>query len=132
MWKRCTICDEPNLFPMNKMCKECFYANTDYKKKKPIKQKSTKNTNTPAKFTTSIKQQILDRDKTCINCSLEWTQYHHAYFGANANRKSNRNDLNQWVLLCEECHHEIHHWTTWEWKVIRARCIVYLKELYGV
>ena len=99
--------------------------------RKPINKVSKTNKNTPARFTQETKDEIKARDKKCINkaCINTIQQYHHVYFWANANRWSNRNSTDQWVWLCSNCHYEIHHWISWIWKILRARCILYVQEL---
>lgn len=132
MSKFCKNCKKLNPNPLNKYCsQECLNLKWGYvlKSKTKIRNKSEKNNNTPAKFLIETKWKIKERDSSCILCGTEWSQYHHVYFWANANRKENRNDADQWVLLCEWCHYEIHHWIQWRWKEYRAKCIVYLQEL---
>lgn len=133
MWKLCKKCWKLNENPLLKLCREHYYEeqlnNPNQLKFKKIKQVSTKNKNTQARFSQKTKDKILDRDKCCIICWYVWEQYHHVYFGANANRWPNRNDLDQWVLLCESDHHEIHHGTSGRGKLYRARCIEYLLTL---
>ena len=95
-----------------------------------IKNKYSSNKNTKAKFLVKIKLIIKDRDKVCILCWDEWSDYHHAFYGSMyAIYWPDRNNSDQWVLLCQKCHHEIHHWKDWKWQSYRARCIVYLKQL---
>lgn len=129
MTKYCKQCGKLNENPLLKLCREHYYQEQLDNPKQTrikIKQVSSKNKNTPAKFTNETKAEILARDKTCIICWDIWTDYHHAYFWANANRGENRNDVDQWVLLCAKDHHEIHHWVEWKGKLYRAKCIEYL------
>jgi len=100
-----------------------------FKNTKPIKARSSKNKNTIAKFSEVTKKKIKARDIDCINCWDVWSEYHHVYFWANAERWPERNNPEKWVFLCKACHHEIHHWTTWQWKIIRARCILHIANL---
>ena len=116
--------------PLISRCKQCTWNRSNKDKNQTrIRLVSDKNKNTPAKFSKEVKEQILARDKVCIICWSPWTDFHHAYFWANANRWPNRNDLNQGVLLCEADHHEIHHWINWKGRLYRAKCIEYLLKL---
>jgi hypothetical protein len=98
------------------------------KKHKGIKQISTKNKNTIAKFSSKVKAEILIRDRQCIFCQSPITDIHHAYFWNESNRTETRNDVNQWVWVCRIHHDEIHWCAIWEWK--RQEAINYLKNKY--
>lgn len=96
-----------------------------------IKAVSSTNKNKPAKFTQKIKDKILARDKVCIISGNPIEEYHHVYFGINANRGENRNDLDQWVGLSAEIHRIIHHASPKEVhlsKIYRAKCIIHVKK----
>ena len=94
-----------------------------------IKQVSTKNKNTPAKFSKETKWAIMIRDKQCIICWKPITDIHHVFFSQQAEYWDDRNDINKWVGLCREDHDLVHWCKQWEW--IRQFCIVYLKNIYG-
>lgn len=82
-----------------------------------------------AKFSQKVKEQIAERDWSCIICWSPWSSAHHIYFWLEANRTEARNNIDQWVILCLE-HHKIAHWCkSGEW--IRQKCIEYLKNYYG-
>jgi len=98
------------------------------KDKKPIKQVSTKNSNTPAKFTKKVKKEILDRDKVCCLCWDKWVDIHHIYFSNQAERWKDRNNIDKGLLLCRKCHDNVHWCKVWQW--IRQESILYVKEIY--
>ena len=131
--KNCKDCWKPRGHnnPLISRCKGCTYKRSEANPKQTrIKQVSSKNKNSIAKFTKETKQEIKDRDKHCILCPEEWTDYHHAYFWPiQANYWPDRNNADQWVLLCPDCHHSIHHWKDWKWKLNRAKSIEYLVKL---
>mgnify|MGYP003123978609 CR=1 FL=1 len=80
-----------------------------------------------AKFTTKTKQQIVDRDQYCILCWWQGSECHHVYFGIETNYWPNRNESNQWVLVCRDCHNGIHASSRGEGK--RQESINYINEL---
>ena len=136
--KKCKDCWEPRNHN-NALISRCIPCQTEFtnsRKKKPksIAYKSKTNKNTPAKFTQEVKDKILARDKVCI---ISWNpieEYHHAFFGWNANRWPNRNDVNQWVGLSADVHRIIHHASPKESqqaKIYRLKCMVYLQEMYN-
>lgn len=53
--------------------------------------------------------------------------YHHSFFGLDKNYWEDRNNANQWILLCREHHEEAHLFKSWNW--IRQDCINYLASL---
>ena len=69
-----------------------------------------------AKFTTKTKQAIVERDIYCILCWKQGSECHHAYYSQEANYSLNRNNLDQWVLLCRDCHNVSHSCSQWEGK----------------
>ena len=77
-----------------------------------------------AKFTNRIKEAIVDRDMVCILCFKQWTDCHHVKFWTESNYNLDRNNLDQWVLLCRDCHWSVHSCSKWEWD--RQKCIEYL------
>lgn len=77
-----------------------------------------------AKFTNRIKEAIVERDTACIICSKQWTDCHHVSFWTESNYGLDRNNINQWVLLCRDCHWLAHACKKWEW--VRQECINYL------
>ena len=81
-----------------------------------------------AKFSTKTKKQIFERDSwRCIICSWEPHSVHHVYYGSESNYWSDRNDVNQGVTLCWNCHNKAHACSKWEG--IREECINYLKTI---
>ena len=133
--KKCKQCNTPFICynTIQNLCWPCMVAKNKQKPlkaQKSIKKISSKNKNTPAKFSIETKAIIKARDKKCILCPKDWLEYHHAYFWPiQANYWPNRNDADQWVFLCHECHHEIHHWNKGKWKLYRMKCIEYLLTL---
>ena len=109
----------------------CTTNEHKFKEKKThtkIKQVSTKNKNTPAKFSKETKWAIMIRDKQCIICWKPITDIHHVFFSQQAEYWDDRNDINKWVGLCREDHDLVHWCKQWEW--IRQFCIDYLKQIY--
>ena len=94
-----------------------------------IKQISTKNKNTSAKFSKETKWSIMIRDRQCIVCWKPITDIHHVYFWTQSNYWDNRNDVNQWVWLCRDCHNVVHWCEKWSWA--RQKCIDYLNTYYN-
>lgn len=82
-----------------------------------------------AKFSNKTKQEIYNRDKVCIICWINnWLfDFHHIYFWIESNYNENRNDINQWVMICRNCHTFAHSCKRWEW--VRQECIDYIKNL---
>lgn len=101
----------------------CFY---EYKNKK---KRNTKPKNTSAKFTTKTKEKIYERDKSCIWCAWFITQYHHIYYGLQAEHWKDRNRVDKGVGLCKECHFNIHHGENSQ--ELREYCIDYINRIYG-
>ncbi len=85
----------------------------------------------PAKFKNKVKQEIYDRDRTCILCWINnWIMhFHHCWFSNEANYSDNRNNANQGCLVCDTCHRQCHSCKIWEWK--RQQCIDYLNNFYN-
>ena len=84
----------------------------------------------PAKFNMKVKKEILARDRKCIICwELGFWSFHHVYFWQDAEYWDDRNNVNKWVLLCNNHHLEAHSCKRWEG--IRQDCINYLKNIYG-
>jgi len=82
-----------------------------------------------AKFENKTKEQIYNRDwKICVIC---WTnsqlQFHHVFFWTESNYESNRNQADQWVTICCDCHLLAHSCKQWEW--VRQEAIDYLNNL---
>ena len=81
-----------------------------------------------AKFPPKTKESINKRDwGRCVFCSDRAVNAHHVYYGSESNYNDNRNDIDQWVSTCLDCHLEIHGCAKWEWK--RQEAINYLKNL---
>lgn len=97
--------------------------------RKAIRNKSKTNTNIQAKFTTETKAKILIRDKHCIICWNWISDYHHIYYGWQAEYWEDRNNIEKGVWLCKLCHHNIHHWNTWLSQELRYKCIDYINKL---
>ncbi len=81
-----------------------------------------------AKFSTKVKTEICKRDKLCIFCDNPWTDCHHVFYSQQTNYWEDRNDADQWVLVCRKHHEEIHSCSMWEGK--RQECIDYLNNFY--
>ena len=81
----------------------------------------------PAKFTKKTKEQILERDWSCILCWWQAHSIHHVYFSRERIYTKERNDADQWVTLCFDCHLKSHSCKSWEWE--RQECILYLDNL---
>lgn len=80
-----------------------------------------------AKFSAKTKQTIVERDKYCIFCWGQGSECHHIYFWQETNYGTDRNNVNQWILVCRTCHNEIHSCPRWEWK--RQEAIDILKGI---
>jgi len=84
-----------------------------------------------ARFSNKTKQLILERDEyKCIICwSTDMLNIHHVYFWQESNRTSTRNNIDQWVTICQsKCHIDCHWCRRLEW--IRQRCIDYINNYY--
>lgn len=131
--KKCKQCWKPRNHnnSLISLCKECQYKKSyNSTKQRRIKQVSTKNKNTPARFTSKTKAEILIRDKSCILCSSPIQDYHHIYYWWQAEYWEDRNNSDKWVGLCRTCHEKIHHFSDWESQTLRKKCIEYIKSLY--
>lgn len=128
MKKKCKSCwrkrDHSNM--LTSLCIKCYY----------LKQREKQNTEKEktvewriALFSIDTKKEIYNRDKTCIICQLQITDYHHVYFWWQAEYTEDRNTKKKWVWLCRQCHHNIHNWIRWDNK--RDYCINYLNKIYG-
>ena len=84
-----------------------------------------------AKFSNKTKEEIFNRDgMCCIICKKqEYLQFHHCKFGMEVNRWPDRNNVDQWCILCYNCHHNLHNL---EWKDLRQTCIYYVKWSHGI
>lgn len=85
------------------------------------------------KVTTKTKEIVYERDGgRCVCCGrsypLERTP-HHAYYGGEANYGANRNDPDQLVTICLDCHRDIHFTGDPENK--RQKCKEYLINYYS-
>lgn len=130
--KNCIYCGLKNENSLLKYCKSCYYSEVIVNKEVKsyrIKQKSSKNSNIPAKFSNEIKKLILNRDIKCILCWKDWTDIHHVFFSNQAEYWNERNNIDKWVLLCRLCHWKCHSCKTWEWE--RQEVINYLHEYYA-
>ncbi len=100
---------------------ESFFK--EWKKKKKSKWRK-------ALFSKETKVQIFERDKHCLFCPDAIQDYHHIFYGWNAEYWEERNNVDKWVWLCRHHHELIHHFTDWSSQSIREQCIRYLKEYY--
>lgn len=137
MSKRCKICNELNENPLLKYCKKHYFEMEKVKPKKiyniktsfkKINNISKTNKNIPAKFSSKTKAEILIRDKNCIFCDKPITDIHHVFYSNEANRTQTRNNVDQGVWCCRDCHNEIHSCTTKQGK--RQEAIDYLNNIY--
>ena len=84
---------------------------------------------TKAKFDNQTKEIILNRD--WYRCALCWNidalDIHHVYYWLQSNTNTNRNDQDQWVTLCRNCHNDSHSCKSWHW--VRQEAIDYLNSL---
>ena len=99
---------------IQKHCSNCMIEINNQKtlkKYKPIKQKSSTNKNTVAKFTQKTKDEINDRQNWL--CIISWDsieEYHHTFYWAlHANFWEDRNEHYEWVWLSAKVHYIIHH-----------------------
>lgn len=134
MWiKKCKDCWKPKNHdnPLISRCRECTYKKSYANPKQTrIQHKSKTNKNVSAKFSSEIKALILVRDRNCIVCNSPITDYHHIYYGWQAEYGVNRNDINKWVGLCRTHHEKIHHFSkNWESQKLRKYCIDYINNL---
>ena len=85
--------------------------------------------NTKREITNETKQIVYSRDEwKCVICKC-WTQdeFHHINYGWSAIYTDNRNDLDQLVLLCHNCHNKLH----FEWYTeYRDKTIEYITNYY--
>ena len=100
----------------------------------PKEGKKRKNKNTTrAGITEQTKIDVYTRDAGCCVCcgtsyNLERTP-HHCFYGFEANRGENRNDADQLVTICIDCHRHIHF--EGDKKGYRQKCKDYLKQYYN-
>ena len=85
--------------------------------------------NTKREITNETKQIVYSRDEwKCVICKC-WTQdeFHHINYGWSAIYTDNRNDPDQLVLLCHNCHNKLH----FEWYTeYRDKTIEYITNYY--
>lgn len=115
------------------LCRKCYNEKQASKTKKnyEIPKKSKTNKNTPAWFSKKVIEAMNERDSfTCILDSNSWSDHHHIFYWPHyVNYWPSRNDLDQGVLLCNDCHTEIHHGKNGEWQKKRMQCIEYVAKL---
>lgn len=126
--KNCKKCKKPRNHSnwLISLCMECYYEKQNKNslwKRKTINKVSSKRIQI-AKFSKETKRQILERDISCIICWNPWTDCHHIFYSQEANYWEDRNNVDQWVLLCRLCHGKAHACKKWEW--VRQECINYL------
>ncbi len=132
--KNCKKCWKPrnHTNPLIALCIECTHKKSyNNRKQERIKQVSSTNANTIAKFSSKIKAEILIRDKACIFCWNTIQDYHHVYYWWQAEYWPDRNNVDKGVWLCREHHNLIHHFTDWSSQRLRKDCIEYLKNYYS-
>lgn len=112
MAKYCKQCWVLNENPLNRLCRQHYYEDQldNPKKRTPIKKIGKKKPKwRVAKFTKETKEKIYARDKVCIFC---WNNsnlhFHHLFFWTESIYTNNRNDIDQGVTACWDCHSEIH------------------------
>lgn len=135
--KKCRKCKQTktidNYQPMNLgkygVSSTCIICNNSKVKTYKISNKSKTNKNVPAKFSSKVKAEILLRDKHCLFCP-NWIQdFHHIFYGWQAEYWEDRNNINKWVWLCRHHHELIHHFTDGSSQKIRQQCIDYVNNL---
>jgi len=93
----------------------------------PKKVTDNRKKNTKRKISHEVAQEVIERDKCCIICSKNAiVEIHHVFYGRMANYWPNRNDADQLVWLCTDCHDKLH--SRWR-KDYRDYTIHYLKTL---
>lgn len=138
--KKCRKCKEPKVlseFNLDRLgkhgvastCKECL------KQKSPRagKNKGVKNIQKRGhKFSDEVKQEIQLRDKMCINPYCKrlslFLHCHHVFFHPLEKLFDFvlANLADKGVLLCRECHRDLHDGNTW----LDVYCHTYLYRLY--
>ncbi len=83
-----------------------------------------------AKFSKQTKRDIFVRDMHCLFCPSTITDYHHVFYGGQAEYWDDRNSRKKWVWLCLRHHELIHHFTDGRSQLIRQQCITYLDNMY--
>lgn len=100
--------------------------------KKPIARVSRTSKNTVRHLDAETIEQVYRRDSyNCIVYDCICKQLdppHHAFYGAQAHRGPERNDVEELVTLCVDHHYEIHSKGN---KALRQYCIDYLERTYG-
>jgi hypothetical protein len=95
----------------------------------PKKYTDNRKWNTKRKITKAVAEHVIERDKICIICKKEQiSQIHHCYFWDQAVYTENRNDPDQLVWLCEQCHTLLHF--DWYSNHYRQECIEYVQNYY--
>lgn len=87
--------------------------------------------NTKRRFTKEVLEEVWERDGGCVVCGAmtNLDKPHHAYYGGiDAIRTPNRNDADQLVTICVECHRDIHENGNRE---ARNHCKEYLQTYYN-
>jgi len=101
------------------------------KKVYQISKFSKKNNNQRRTFTQETIEKVLERDgHKCIICGSKNLESapHHAFYGMEANYGDNRNDPDQVVTICIDCHYCIHSKGD---RYKRSFCKDYLTNFYG-
>jgi len=86
-----------------------------------------------AKFNSKTKEEILERDwRACALCwSSNILQIHHIHFW-NLKKRIKRNCVQEWICICQNCHHQIHNPITKEHIGLRIKAIEYVNNLYWI
>lgn len=99
----------------------------------PKKVIDNRKNNTKRGVSNETKQEVLIRDDyACVICRTRFfieTTPHHAYYWGEAIHTPNRNDSDQLVTICKDCHHALHFGY---WNEYRIYCIDYLKRLWNM
>jgi hypothetical protein len=111
-WSECKNCeykDYKEITSANK-CKQLLKSTTPLKAKKPIKKVSKNRVS----VTKQVYEYVYTRDKgKCVICgSNELIQLHHI----NGRSKTKTNDVNNCVMLCSNCHHNVVHASNKYWR----------------
>ena len=96
--------------------------------KKPVDNRVK---NTSRKISSLVKERVYKRDNgKCVFCNCYTSDhFHHAFWWAEANYKSTRNNTNQLILLCNSCHHDTHFSS--KSKELREKGKEYLSYIYN-
>lgn len=95
----------------------------------PKKQTDNRKKNTKRNVTKEVAEYVVRRDNLCIICKQEQISHiHHCYFWKDSVYTENRNEPDQLVWLCKQCHTLLHF--DWNHNHYRQECIDYLQKYY--